>query len=254
MRVTLWMIVSGVVLSALLMLTLPSDGNLIGVIACTMAIVAATTFYVNGVIGALIGRLEHTVSELQISEYHRDRLEQELREASQIDEVSGCFNEKYLVEQCQQMLAMNRRGGMPFVLLVVRVDQYLNVLSEDGSVGARELLGVCGGVFKRSIREVDLVARLDEEVFGVLLCDADATAALVVAERMMALLRQVRIRGDEKHYVTISGGIATHDTGEDVPALMANARSAVEVAEEGGKDRVAVYVPARSLEPLRDVS
>ena len=82
-------------------------------------------------------------------------------------------------------------------------------------------------------RGYDPAARIDQQTLAVILPGAPAEAAVKFASRIAGDARELELEGLAR--LTISGGVATFDRGEDVDALLARARAAVlEAAACGG--------------------
>jgi diguanylate cyclase (GGDEF)-like protein len=96
------------------------------------------------------------------------------------------------------------------------------------------------------LREVDTAARFGGEEFAILLPQTPKQGALVVAERMAAVVRREHFDFDDgSASVTVSVGVAeSRDvTGSSPDSLVKAADSALYLAKSRGRDQVVVYSP-----------
>jgi len=89
-----------------------------------------------------------------------------------------------------------------------------------------------------------MAARVGGEEFAVLLPDVDLQRAGTVLQRFNDLLAATpAMVGDQAVAVTATAGVAQHQPGEDLNALMARADAAMYAGKQAGRNRV-VLVPA----------
>ncbi len=179
---------------------------------------------------------------LQLSEQRVQQLKKELSEVQRFDEVTGCYNEAHLREELSRLIAMSKRADFRYSALSIRIDQYLDVLGRHGQRGSNDLLEVFANILKRSVREVDTVARVEDEHFIVLLSDSVDADAMVVCNRMADLTHQIRIDGDPDLRVTISMGVTTFAGYEEVDDVINHSNVALQFAIDEGGDRIAGYL------------
>jgi diguanylate cyclase (GGDEF)-like protein len=106
-----------------------------------------------------------------------------------------------------------------------------------GDVTLRDL---CRRV-KAVVRQDELLARYGGEEFGVVLPEADAGIARIIAEKIRAVTEQTPFTFNDVQYpVTISLGVASTSSGEElgVNALIALADANLYKAKEAGRNRV----------------
>jgi diguanylate cyclase (GGDEF)-like protein len=99
-----------------------------------------------------------------------------------------------------------------------------------------------------SVRRIDLVTRLGGEEFVVVLPRTELSNALVVAEKLRALIASASIPGGASQpggQLTVSIGVSAYGPDHDPEALLAEADRAMYRAKELGRNRVEV-VPSRS--------
>lgn len=116
----------------------------------------------------------------------RHALEDQLRQLSETDELTGVGNRRRLIQTLNQLLADYGPETSPIALLMIDIDYFKSVNDcyghLDGDQVIRELARLCDARIKRS----DLFARLDGEEFALVLNNTTPDKAMLVAERLRA--------------------------------------------------------------------
>jgi len=160
------------------------------------------------------------------------------------DPLTGLFNRRRFDDVLRREFAVTKRYGTPLCCLMVDVDYFKRINDLYGhEAGDRVLKGVAGRLTIR-LREVDTAARFGGEEFAILLPQTPKQGALVVAERMAAVVRQEHFDFDDgSASVTVSIGLADGRdvTGNAPEGLVKAADSALYLAKSRGRDQVVVY-------------
>jgi diguanylate cyclase (GGDEF)-like protein len=131
------------------------------------------------------------------------------------------------------------RYSDPLACLRVELDHFDDLVRRHGAEAVAGLVRSLRDVIEVSVRKIDLVFRLDERGYVLLLPNTHFPGALAVAERISLDSAKVRIEGDDQQKTTVSVGVSffpnkdTHsvqDLLELVGAALDRARS-----EGGGK-------------------
>jgi len=92
-----------------------------------------------------------------------------LEEVAMIDPLTGAGNRRFLMSQLKSHLleASSRNGGV--CLAILEIDQLKKIRDQDGNDIANEILIGMQRRLHRSIRPTDALARLDDDLFAVLM-------------------------------------------------------------------------------------
>jgi diguanylate cyclase (GGDEF)-like protein len=150
------------------------------------------------------------------------------------DELTGLPNRRALVAEITAELAVP--GGC--AVLVLDLDRFKVVNDSLGHSIGDQLLVTCADRIRLSLRPGDSVCRLGGDEFAILLrSPADHHAAGVVADRLLALLREPVTVGDDEIYPSASIGVAIPRDGDTVEDLLRHADAAMYQAKGLGRDR-----------------
>ena len=110
----------------------------------------------------------------------RKLFEQQLKEVTGRDALTGCFNRRYLAELEQRLLA----EGLPWGAIVVDVDHFKRYNDEQGHQAGDEALVKVAHFLMRETRAQDAVVRLGGDEFLVLLVGEQADSTAAIAARL----------------------------------------------------------------------
>ena len=164
------------------------------------------------------------------------------------DELTDMFDHKYFEMRLETELAVARRSGRPLGCILLDIDDMALVNTWFGrSVGDDVLRGV-GQALLTVCRHEDVVCRFDEDEFGALISDANATAMAELAERARTAVRNVTsIYRDRAVQVTASVGFALSRFSVGT-SIVSEAQDALDRAKTAGGDCVRA---GRELAELR---
>lgn len=96
-------------------------------------------------------------------------LEDELREGGGVDAVTELVNRASFIQFLGVVLSEARRSNTVGALMYVQVPDYTAMFEQDGYIPAQTMMSEIARILGRSVRASDLVSRLDDELFCVLL-------------------------------------------------------------------------------------
>ena len=171
-----------------------------------------------------------------------DRLKAHVAQVTTIDELTGCYNKRHLIEVLGQHSGMATRGSYQFTLAVTQVDQFASIVETKGLARGNEVLQLFSRIVKAALRDVDVIARLDAERFGLILSGCSEEDALTIINRISQLISQIQITEADDLKITASGGLSEYHGTETVEELIEHAEQALQFAMEQGQDFVAGYL------------
>ncbi len=173
---------------------------------------------------------------------HRESMESLLRQATS-DQLTGVANRRAFYEAAEMELARHTRKPRDITLLLVDIDHFKQVNDTYGHPVGDQVIRNLAEVMLRSVRGIDVVARLGGEEFCVLLPSTDGTMGRQIAERIRANVAKQAVRaGQLAISYRVSIGVAS--VGKDISSpdeLIAAADHALYEAKRHGRDRVCVH-------------
>ena len=159
-----------------------------------------------------------------------------LVEATRIEPKTGLYNMRHFAGVVSQELQRAGRFDRPLALLMIDVDHLREVNTTHGHVGGDRALRSVAASLRTATREYDIAARFGGDEFCVLLPETELEGALIVADRIRALVEEA-----SEPPITVSIGVAAHRGGAIAPdELIALADRAAYRAKFSGRNTVAV--------------
>ncbi|MFC3748625.1 diguanylate cyclase [Paenibacillus sp. GCM10012306] len=151
------------------------------------------------------------------------------------DSLTGLANRRALELVMEEWIA----EGTPFSLIVMDVDKFKFVNDTYGHLTGDEVLKRVATVLAASVRPGDFCSRYGGEEFIILLADAKAEDAYIVAERFRLAL--AASEAPTATPITVSQGIAHYPThAQSSEMLLRNADQALYYAKNTGRNRTII--------------
>lgn len=171
-----------------------------------------------------------------------------LKTLATTDELTGLHNRKYLLERMDQEISRAKRYGNALSLLLFDLDFFKVVNDIYGYEWGDVLLKSIADKLKGLIRKEDILTRYGDEEFVVVLPNTSEDNAFLFAERFRKDIEKMEFipaGEEERHPITISGGIATYpclpDTEEDANTIIRYAEHALYNAKKRGKNKIVQF-------------
>lgn len=169
----------------------------------------------------------------------RETVESLLKAASS-DPLTGVANRRALYEAADIEFARYARKPRDISLLLIDIDHFKQVNDTHGHPVGDEVIRNLASVLVRSVRSIDMVARIGGEEFAVMLPSTDVSMAMRIAERIRANVGAQRITaGSVELDYRVSVGIARVSADmHGIDDLIMAADLALYDAKRQGRDRV----------------
>jgi diguanylate cyclase len=213
-------------------------------VAAAVAVVSVGISGVEGtilIINGLTHLLMYGYAALLTNNWEQER--RRLMRMSRVDELTGLHNLRALQEQLPTWLGPAARTGRRMAVMMMDVDGFKSVNDRLGHAVGNELLKEVANLLRFAVRVGDEPFRFGGDEFVLLLSDADAPGALVVASRIQDIYRSMgqTLRGTDVD-VTFSIGIAVFPQDGNTPeALLERADEALLEAKRTGHAKIVRY-------------
>ncbi len=172
------------------------------------------------------------------------RLRRELQRGSMRDAMTGLFNRRFVLLRLEQELSRARRHGTPLTLILVDIDGLRRINARYGEETGDRAIREVAGILVRQVRKEDVLGRIGEESFAVLLPGARFRGGATLAGNVRTDVEATALEcAGGPVELRVSAGVATFPTGEgidDPEALLRRAEAALAEAKRRGGNRVHV--------------
>tara|TARA_R110002072_G_scaffold2280_1_gene18805 strand:+ start:10429 stop:11817 length:1389 start_codon:yes stop_codon:yes gene_type:complete len=161
------------------------------------------------------------------------------------DPLTGLYTRLYMADRVEALLNSHNRHNISDASLVLfDVDYFKNVNDTYGHDVGDKVLKEIAAIILMQVRNTDIPIRFGGEEFMVFL-PADSQCGLLFAERVRKSVEQLVIHVEDAIIsVTISGGIASHQVGEGLDALMKRADQMLYQSKKEGRNRNLEEIPS----------
>ena len=201
------------------------------------------------------GKISHTFSLFSDISVHKDA-EARMQRMANYDPLTGLPNLCLLTQLMGQALTETKRSQEHGALLVVEITRVGAISDTLGHEIGNELLCEIGRLFRLSLREGDVLARLDGHKFAIALLHIEKREhAGIVAKKLLAALAQPIALAAHSLQVGAHIGITVYnEDGADVPTLIRYADVAMAKAAQNIESNFLFYseeMNQRAKEHLR---
>jgi diguanylate cyclase (GGDEF)-like protein len=178
------------------------------------------------------------ISHMTITD--RKLLEFELVRLAATDPLTGVPNRRYFLETGNQEVERVRRFGVAASVVMIDLDHFKAINDKYGHAVGDETLKYVTQVCKKSLRQIDVLARIGGEEFVVMLPSTDETGAARVAEKLRRAVSGTLVKdGPIRLSITASFGVAEVRPGDQtVDEGIARADLALYAAKRSGRNCV----------------
>jgi diguanylate cyclase (GGDEF)-like protein len=150
------------------------------------------------------------------------------------DPLTGLYDRRSFERLLDMAVARGNRYGWQFTLVILDVDDLKQVNDTEGHPAGDAALREVSARWRGQIRDIDLLARIGGEEFGLLLPGCDAEAALEIVDRL---------RADMPEGLTASAGVVAWAIPLTAEQFVAEADRALYRAKREGRDRACLATP-----------
>ncbi len=174
-------------------------------------------------------------------------LQEQLRQQSTHDALTGLFNRRYLDDTIDREIALADRERRPISVIMADLDHFKTINDRHGHQAGDQVLRGFADLVRANARASDICCRYGGEEFLLVLPRMPHVTALARAEQLRIALATTLIPYGNHHLkLTASFGIATYpDDAATADTLIASADAALYRAKKHGRNRVEGCAPAR---------
>ncbi len=156
----------------------------------------------------------------------RKQLEMELRSLSATDSVTGVYNRQTFLDVGVTELKRAVRYKRQLSLLVLKLDFFRSV--DEDKTFTDEILKDTISVCLKSIRESDIIGRLSDIEFGILMPETPIENALFFAEQLRQKIQERNLKNKNDIFIDVDFGVAERKRADDtIDNIMTRAFNAI---------------------------
>jgi two-component system cell cycle response regulator len=165
---------------------------------------------------------------------------EEIERLANCDPLTGLLNRRMVMRRLEEYIARARRYEESLAILILDIDHFKEANQVLGRTGADAALLRVATVLQKRCRDTDLKGRYGGDEFLLVFPRTNAEAAQVAGERIAKMIGMLEFK-DAKgvaHSLTLSGGIAGYQAGDDVATMTYRAESCLCQAKDHGRKHI----------------
>jgi len=192
------------------------------------------------VVGRLV--LLRDVTREVSAERARRHLVQRIEQLTPVDALTGLSNRRRFTEEHEREHGRAMRAWDSYAVMRLDVDDMTGINDNFGIPIGDLVLERVAELLRSGRRDYDVVARLANDEFAILLPGADAVAARAVAVRILATIDEAVAEDPDGPQLTMCIGVAVcvPPTGESATDVMRRAGEALRLARDRGRAEIQV--------------
>lgn len=164
----------------------------------------------------------------------KQALIEELRKLASIDELTGVYNRRHLIDLSTREVHLARRHRHPLSVIILDLDDFKAINDRNGHLAGDQLLREIASNLRRQLRTTDILGRYGGDEFIITLPETTGINAKLIGEKLIhSCLAECGAK--------LSLGISDVNGNETFNDLLKNADTALYQSKTAGKNRVTLY-------------
>jgi len=170
-----------------------------------------------------------------------------LERRANFDGMTGLLSRDSFFNQLERV----RMAEQSNVLMIVDVDHFKKINDNFGHPVGDQALILLGRVFRKTLRQQDLVGRIGGEEFGIFLPDTSAPEGQIIGEIIRHEIENTIFQpfDNMRHVITVSIGLADVAPHHQRSSMLGNADTALFTAKRSGRNQVVLFEPGMRAKP-----
>lgn len=163
-----------------------------------------------------------------------------VEEQSTVDPLTAVYNRRYMYSYLRERVNEAQSTGEPLSVVLFDIDKFKNLNDTYGHLLGDDVLKAISCLIRSSCREKEIVARYGGEEFLLILPGFTNEDAHARADNIRKCISASRLSPDlpADKPVTISGGVATFESGMNEEAMVKIADENLYIAKDTGRNRI----------------
>ena len=170
-----------------------------------------------------------------------------LERRANFDGMTGLLSRDSFFHQLERL----RMAEQPNVLMIVDVDHFKKINDNFGHPVGDQALILLGRVFRKTLRQQDLVGRIGGEEFGIFLPETSAPEGQIIGEIIRHEIENTIFQpfDNMRHVITVSIGVTDVAPHHQRASILGNADTALFTAKRRGRNQVVLFEPGMLAKP-----
>ncbi len=156
-------------------------------------------------------KVKERTRELEIDIKRREKVEGKLKKLVRIDSLTGCYNLGYGLELLDRQIKLSKRNKSSLLLAFLDIDYFKDINDNFGHNEGDKVLKEVTGLFKSTLREIDIICRMGGDEFLLIFPDSSPKEAPLIKERLDKDLIRLNQTLKKPYKIGLSIGLSCYD-------------------------------------------
>ncbi|HER24430.1 MAG TPA: diguanylate cyclase [Candidatus Atribacteria bacterium] len=145
------------------------------------------------------------------------QMEEKMEKITRVDFLTGCYNRRYGLELLDRQMKLSQRSKFPLLLAFLDIDNFKEINDTFGHGEGDQVLKEVAGLFKSTLREIDITCRMGGDEFLLIFPDNSLEEAPLILERLNQDLMKLNQILNKPYKIEISIGLSEYDPDNPQP-------------------------------------
>ena len=155
-------------------------------------------------------KVKERTKDLEIDISKRKKMEEELKRLARIDPLTGAYNRGYALELLDRQIKLSRRINSPLLLAFLDIDGFKLINDNFGHDEGDKVLKEATGLFKSTLREIDIICRMGGDEFLLIFPDNSLKKVALIRSRLEEKLLLLNKTIKKNYQVKFSMGFSEY--------------------------------------------
>jgi len=139
------------------------------------------------------------------------KAEEKLEKLARVDSLTGCYNRRYGLELLDRQMKLSHRSKSPLLLAFLDIDKFKSINDTYGHDEGDLVLKEVTGLFKSTLREIDIICRMGGDEFLLIFPDNSLKDAPLIKARLDKDLNKLNQTLNKPYQIELSIGLSEYD-------------------------------------------
>lgn len=153
------------------------------------------------------------------------------------DELTKLYNRRFFWDNLSKEDNRHKRANSEYSIMLIDIDHFKSINDNFGHGTGDIVLYNVAQTIKKSVRNIDIIARYGGEEFIVLLPDTNKKSAIIVADKILKNVREIKV-DFRSEPITVSVGVSSSHETDTSEKTISLADERLYKAKNNGRNRV----------------
>ncbi len=176
-----------------------------------------------------------------------EELEEQLKQLSQKDQLTGIYNRQYCIERLQDIIPDCEKHASTAFMMIIQLDNFADIKETIGISDADKYITAAAEVLNKNINHGDVLGHYTHSSFCYIAYNCDQIQAEKLAVEFQHIINDLvfRINGNSINTTCCIGATLIDSNTPEYNSILVRAEKALQEATEKGADQTCIHKPEK---------